>query len=41
MAAITMWLIEDQKYLAALHATLEEDDGARRIQSQILAELRL
>lgn len=33
--------IEDQRYLATLHATLAEDDGARRIQNQILAELRL
>lgn len=31
----------DQKYLAALHATLAEDDGERRIQNQVLAELRL
>ena len=33
--------IGDQKYLAALHATLAEDDGGRRIQNQVLAELRL
>ena len=33
--------IENEQYLATLHAALVDDDGARFIQNQVLAELRL
>ena len=33
--------IESREYLASLHAAIAEADGSRRIQNQVLAELRL